>query len=214
MKTLNKLGRLPRFIALCTSIFNFTRTPMVVVTMVLLASCGRCGWGTYYLRGTQSYSGDGVISDVSQPGGLFGTRAYIIDFPKFDLSQRYAATYHFSGTPTLGWAKSEIALMIEDPRGWLGGTVDGLKEASKGTLKCSLVDSSGKVITRFETPLKNLIWSGPIHDRSGYALYDLDNSFFRPNSDAKYTLTIEYSGDAQLVGKTGWIYVWCGCGGS
>src|SRR5437016_1889269 len=138
MKTLNRLVRLPRFIEFCTLTFNFTRTPVVVLTTLALVSCGRCGWGTYYLRGTQSYSGDGVISDVSQPGGLFGTRAYIIDFPKFDLGQRYTATYHFSGNPTLGWAKAEIALMIEDPNGWVGGTVDGLKEASKGTLKCSL----------------------------------------------------------------------------
>lgn len=179
-----------------------------------LSSCGRCGFGTYYTNGVRKYSGDGVISDASQPSGLFGSRGYIIDFPKFDLGEKYRATYHLSGTPTLGSAKAEIVLLIDEPAGFSASRADQFKDAAIGNLRCSLADSSGRLITHFETPLRDLIWSSPIHDRSGYALYDLDRSLFIPDSSANYTLTIDYSGDTKLAGRKGAVYVWCGCGGS
>jgi hypothetical protein len=203
-------------LTVCGAVLRRGRVALLVSCALVMSACGRCGWGTHYVRGIRGYSGDGVISNVSVPSGLFGARGYIIDFPKFDLGHRYEATYHFSGVPTLGRAKAEIVLMIEDPRGYKAFEVDQLKDAAKGTLKCSLIDSSARVVTEFACPLKDLTWSSPIYGRLGYALYDyeLDKSFFQPDSTEKYTLAVEYSGDETLGGKTGWIYVWCGCGGS
>jgi hypothetical protein len=154
------------------------------------------------------------MSDTSQSSGLFGTNGYIVDFPGFDLGAAHRATYHLAGLPSLGGANAEIALMIKDPKGFSAMDVDGFRDRTTATFKCSLVDSSGKVVTTFETPLKKLIWSSPIHDRSGYALYDPDKSFFPPRPDANYTLSIEYSGDSSLEGEQGTVYIWCGCGGS
>jgi len=191
------------------------RKYLLASLVLMFTACGRCGWGTYYLNGTRSYSGDGTISDASVPSGFFGTRGYVIDFPTFDLGQRFEASYHLSGVPTLGVrAPAEISMMVDDPRGFLASSVDSLKDMFKAILKCSLSDSSGAVITKFEAPLNSLIWSSPIHGRSGYALYELHKSFFVPNSKEKYTLTIEYSGDPGLSGKTASIYLWCACGGS
>lgn len=190
------------------------RPALLLCCLWLCAACGRCGWGSYYSHGLKQYSGDGKISDTSQSSGLFGTNGYIVDFPEFDLGAAHRATYHLAGLPSLGGANAEIALMIKDPKGWSATDVDELRDRTTATFKCSLVDSSGKVVTTFETPLKKLIWSSPIHDRSGYALYDLDKSFFLPRSDANYTLSIEYSGDSSLGGEQGAVYIWCGCGGS
>ena len=190
------------------------RPLLLLCCLWLCAACGRCGWGSYYSRGLKQYSGDGTISDTSQSSGLFGTNGYIVDFPGFDLGAAHQATYHLAGLPSLGRANAEITLMINDPKGFSATDVDELRDRTTATFKCSLVDSSGKVVTTFETPLKNLIWSSPIHDRTGYALYDLDKSFFTPKSDANYTLRIEYSGESSLRGEQGAVYIWCGCGGS
>ena len=180
----------------------------------LLSACGRCGWGTYYSTGIKKYSGDGSISDVSQSSGGLGSRGYVIDFPKFDLGKPYQSTYHLSEIPTLGHAAAQISLMIEDSNASLASRVDQLKASSTANLKCSLSDSSGKMITKFEVPLSKLTWSSPIHGRSGYALYELEKSEFLPDSKTVYTLAVEYSGDPELNGKIGWFYVWCGCGGA
>ena len=190
------------------------RLILLFCCLCLCAACGKCGWGSYYTHGLKQYSGDGTISDTSQSSGLFGSRGYIVDFPGFDLGSAHHATYHLSGLPSLGWAKAEIELTINDPKGYSATDVDELRHRTTGTFKCSLLESSGKVVATFETPLKNLIWSSPIHDRSGYALYDLDKSFFLPRSGTNYTLTIEYSGDSSLAGQHGAVDIWCGCGGS
>src|ERR1700726_2894870 len=122
----------------------------LVLSALAFNACGKCGWGTYYIHGLGGYAGDGVITDTSQPSGLFGTRGYVVDFPKFDPRRPYQATYRFSGLPTLGRAKAEIDLMIEDPTGFRGhlvSEIDRFKETLTGTLTCSLVDSSGRVVT-------------------------------------------------------------------
>lgn len=196
---------------------NLVRAILLLCCIWLCAACGRCGFGSYYTRGLKQYSGDGAISDTSQSGGLFGTNGYIVDFPKFDLGTPHRATYRFTGLPSLGSAKAEIELMIDDPTGYRGhlvSDVDKFRDTLKAIVTLSLVDSSGRTIAKFESPLKNLIWSSPIHDRSGYALYDLENSFFPPRSGANYALTIDYSGDSSLAGQQGAVDIWCGCGGS
>jgi hypothetical protein len=92
--------------------------------------------------------------------------------------------------------------------------VESLKANLSARLKCSIIDSGGRSALQIDVALKDMIWSSPIHGRSGYALYQLEGSEFVPNKDATYTMSVEYSGDAQLAGKKGSLYLWCGCGGS
>jgi hypothetical protein len=193
----------PRF-----NLFRVVKDLVFLFCIVALSGCGRCGGGSYYTKGIHEYSGDGVIRDISQPSGLFGTRGYAIEFPSFDLGQEHEATYHLSGLPKLGNAQAQICLLINDP------SVEPLKATLTAKVMCSLTDAAGRTIATFESPLKQLIWSSPIHDRFGYDLYDLDKSFFVPQPGEKYTLHVKYLGDRALSSKTGLIYVWCGCGGS
>lgn len=179
-----------------------------VFLAVMISGCGRCGWGTYYRRGINGYSGDGKIYDVSQGSGFLGGRGYVIQFPTFDLGERHQAEFQLSHLPTLGNARAQISLLIEDP------TVEERKGSLHAETTCLLKNSSGTVVAEFSQTLDTLIWSSPVHGRRGHALYNLDRSFFRPQSNTRYTLTVFYSGEPQIKGTTGYFYIWCGCGGS
>ena len=181
--------------------------------LALFTSCGRCGFGSYYTHGIRHYEGDGTIVDNSQPSGAFGTRGYVVEFPKFDLGSRYERQFRLAHLPTLGSAPAEIRFVIEEPYDNLA--VDDLrKNAATGAVLIKLLDSTGRQVTGFSAKLSDLIWSSPIHDHVGYALYELDHSEFVPRSNETYTLSVSYSPDSTLRSKTGYFYVWCGCGGS
>jgi hypothetical protein len=181
--------------------------------LLLFTSCGRCGFGSYYTQGIRHYQGDGTISDNSQPSGLFGTRGYIVEFPKFDLGSRYERQFRLSHLPTLGSAAAEIRFVVEEPLDMT--RVDELRaSAVTGAVTVKLFDSAGRQVTGYSAKLSDLIWSGPVHDHVGYALYELDHSEFVPHTDETYTLSVSYSPESTLRSKTGYFYVWCGCGGS
>jgi hypothetical protein len=163
--------------------------------------------------GFRQYRGDGIIADNSQPSGLFGTRGYVVEFPKFDLGAGYEKQFKLTRLPALGRAPAEIRLVVEEP--FNATRVDELRRSAvTGTLAIKLSDSSGKEVAGYSARLSDLIWSSPIHDHVGYALYDLDHSEFVPRTEETYTLSISYSPDPTLRSKTGYFYVWCGCGGS
>ena len=150
----------------------------------------------------------GVLSDTSQPSGLFGSRGYVVDFPKFDLGTKYERQFRLAGLPTLGNAPAEIRLVVEDT------TLQNQKDSLAAKIAIMLLDSSGRQVAGYTAKLSDLIWSSPIHDHVGGALYELDHSEFVPRTDEIYTLSISYIPDTALHSKSGYIYVWCGCGGS
>lgn len=186
---------------------------LLLCCLVVCTGCGRCGWGNYYRDGIQHYGGDGRIADASQSSGLFGTRGYVVEFPKFDLGSPYQRQFKLVGLPTLGHARADIAFVIEEP--FLATRVDELRRSVvDGAVNIKLSDSSGRQVAGYSAKLSDLIWSSPIHDHVGYALYQLDHSEFLPRSEETYTLTISYSPDSTLRSKQGYLYVSCLCGGS
>jgi hypothetical protein len=192
----------------CITTCSLRVAVFVACCLFLCAACGRCGFGSYYTHGINQYSGDGTISDTSQSSGLFGTRGYVVEFPKFDLGEKYEKRFRLMRLPKLGSAEAEIRLIVNDP------TVEKHKETLTGKIAIKLSDSSGREIAGYNKKISDLIWSSPIHDHTGHALYDVDHSDFVPRSDETYTLTVSYEPDPTLISHTAYIYVWCGCGGS
>ena len=176
--------------------------------LLTFTSCGRCGWGGYYRHGIQQYTGDGVISDASQSSGGLGSRGYVVEFPKFDLGADYERQFKLAGLPTLGSAPAEIRLVVED------ATLENQKNSLAAKIVIKLLESSGRQVAGYTAKLSDLIWSSPIHDHAGSALYELNHSEFVPRTDEIYTLSVSYIADTALQSKNGYIYVWCGCGGS
>src|SRR5205823_4911261 len=116
----------------CITTCNLRVAVFVTCCLFLCASCGRCGFGSYYTHGINQYTGDGKISDASQSSGLFGTHGYVVEFPKFDLGEKYEKRFRLTRLPELGRANAEIRLVIEDP------TVEKRKETLTGTLAIKL----------------------------------------------------------------------------
>ena len=192
------------------------RRVLLLCYLLVCTGCGRCGFGGYYRDGIQHYAGDGRIADASQSSGLFdlfGTRGYIVEFPKFDLGSAYQRQFKLVGLPTLGNARAEIRFVVEEP--FLATQVDELRRSAiNGAVNIKLSDSSGRQVAGYSAKLSDLIWSSPIHDHVGYALYQLDHSEFLPRTGETYTLSISYSPDSTLRSKQGYLYVSCLCGGS
>jgi hypothetical protein len=73
-----------------------------------------------------------------------------------------------------------------------------------GKVKLELLNSQEEVIVNVKGRLGDYIWWGfdDLH-----VLYQLDKSYFNPDSDEEYRIRFSYEPDARLTGYKGFVYV-------
>ena len=184
------------------------RCALVLAALIVAGGCDSCLRPGNANSWSKMYSGDGKIVDISQPSGWFGSKGYLIEFAPFDLDKPFHAVYRLEGMPEVGRSKADVRLLVDER------ISDSLKNSLVGRFTVDLRDHSDLPTLSMSERLRDLIWSSPIHGRRGYALYSLEHSSFAFRTKSRYTLTVDYSGDPQLSGKGGWVYILVACGGS
>ena len=176
----------------------------------LLSWCAPHGHGTYFTSGIRDYVGDGTIQDTSQRGGFFSSRCYMVTLPSFPLNRPYERTFRLDGLPTIEGKPTEIAFFV--PKNFPQIHTPN----ARSTIEFSLTTAEGKQVTSVNSNLGALIWSSPAHplSYSGYALYQLDRSFFQPVAGERYRLHVTYSPASGADTGEGYFYLWSGVGGS
>lgn len=181
---------------------------LVISLTWLLCSCAPHGRGTYFTSGIRNYTGDGTIQDTSQRSGILQTRGYLVALPHFPLNRSYEHTFQLDGLPTIESKQIEIVFLVPE-------TFSQTRTANAhSTVEFTLSTSDDKRVTNLNSTLRALIWSSPVHDHSGYALYHLDRSFFQPVSGERYRLHVRYSPAPGADSGDGYFYLWSGIGGS
>jgi len=181
---------------------NRRRVLTVAGVLVALFVCFNISWGMFWLPAIASHRGDGIFQNLSHRAGPFAIPGYCISMPEFDLAKPYQVEYRLAGLANIG-RKCGVYLAIRDPDDRWGGDTRSLE----GNVHIELVDSQGKVVVSVSGRLGDYIWCGfsDLH-----ALYQMDRSFFKPDSKEEYRLRFAYEPDARLAGYKGFMYVWSG----
>ena len=135
----------------CTFIF----APILIA--LTLGGCGiPTGW-SIWLR-TKRYSGDGVITTCSN---LLGP-GYRIDFPKFDASLPYSASYRLDGLPRICDRKPVVYLRFDGDRSLPRNTLSD-------AFRMTVANSRGEIIQAYGRALQ-------LREDESYTLHlDYDN---------------------------------------
>jgi hypothetical protein len=184
------------------------RRIIAILLAVLTCSCSYQRGGTYFTSGIRGYKGDGTIEDTSQRSGFFNTRGYLVSLPRFSLDKPYKNTFRLDGLPTINGRSTEIVFLVPE-------TFSRDRAANTNSVvEFSLVRADGTEVVHVRSALGALIWSGPVHGRSGSALYQFHESFFKPVPGEAYQLRVTYSPASGAAEGEGYFYLWCGVGGS
>jgi hypothetical protein len=119
--------------------------------------------------------------------------------PEFDLGKPHRAEYRLAGLANIG-RNCGVHLAIRDhDRRWWGET-----RQLEGQLRMEMVNSRGQSVVNVSGRLGDYRWWGfsDLH-----SLYQIDKSFFIPDSEEEYRLRIFYAPDERLAGYTGFVYV-------
>lgn len=131
------------------------------------------------------YSGDGSIRTC---GNLLAP-GYAIDFPKFEASRPYSASYRLVRLPRvhdpLGPRKAHIYLSLW----WKNGSVN-FDQSLSGSVRVDLVKSSGQLVHSFELPLASVM-RGNSQGRDLFSDIKSTELHFEKNVD--YYLRVSYS---------------------
>jgi hypothetical protein len=136
--------------------------------------------------GVMQYSGDGVIhscSTILMPG-------YAIEFPKFNSTRSYQASYRLSNMPPAGRERALILLRFNQP-GLLFSTAQRKQKSVTATFRFSLLDAKGDLLHSAELQLCSAIWTG--NQRVPYGIYELGKSHFHFERNASYILHVSYT---------------------
>jgi len=156
------------------------RTLVALIIALALDGCGIPASGEMWLQ-TKRYSGDGVIHNCSN---LIGA-GYRIDFPEFDASRPFSASYRMMHVPKVFARDPLIYLKF---RCESGGS-DEIKERITASFRITLLDSAGSVIRSVEFPMSRTIWE---ESQNLCGAYDLEKSPFRFLPSASYLLKVSY----------------------
>jgi hypothetical protein len=155
-----------------------------VLACLALSSCGIPGSIVMWAE-TKQYSGDGVIQTCSNllAGG------YKIDFPRFDASLPYAASYHLAHVPPTGREPAVIYLRFDAPDlSYLGA--EKKKKSVTATFRFTLYDAKGKILHSAEFLVSDSTWTS---NRSMFGVYELEKSFLHFERNASYALNVSYT---------------------
>ena len=157
------------------------------------------------------HSGDGCFENHSWrfPWPYLGIPipGYTIDFPQFDLSNDFEASYHLEDLPAIHNPVG-VYLSLHDPNNLWSN--DGLRKKLIATIQFDIYDDGGRSVCHVEQPLAKMWWAWPEGGNHCFGLYVSDESFFVPNSGARYTLCVRYSPDPALRGFKGFVHIRCG----
>jgi hypothetical protein len=132
-----------------------------------------------------SHRGDGTFQDISWFAGPFPIRGYSVTMPELDLGSPLELEYRLADLPNIG-LPCGVYLAIRDHD-------DGLWRDTKkfdGKLRLELLDSRSLPVVDVSGRLGDFIWWGfdDLH-----ALYQMDRSFFTPDTDEEYRLRLTYT---------------------
>jgi hypothetical protein len=177
----------------------------ILITLIIAVTLSGC-----FRPRVQDYRGDGTIQDTSDNGGFLPVRSYMITLPSFPLDKPYDHTFRLDHIPTILHAEIEICFFVPN-------SFSQTRSANADSvITYSLETADGTQITSVKSPLGKLIWSSPavpIH-YDGYALYELDRSFFHAHSGQHYRLHVTYDPAPGADAADGHFYLWSGVGGS
>jgi hypothetical protein len=155
--------------------------PLVVLILSLaLAGCGIPATAEMWLQ-TKRYSGDGIIHDCSN---LFGA-GYVIDFPEFDASRPFNASYRMAHVPKVFGRDPLIYLKFRCDF----GSSDEIKKRVTASFRVTLLDSTGTVVRSVAIPMSTGFWS---ESQNLCGAYDLDKSPLSFRFGASYALKVSY----------------------
>lgn len=178
---------------------NRRRAMMIAVALLVLFACFGVGKGMFWLPSIACHHGDGDFQDLSRRAGPFAIPGYCVKMPELDLGKPHRAEYRLGGLANIG-RKCGVHLAIRDHNDrWWGDTRD-----VGGKVKLDLVDSQGRTVVSVTGRLGEYIWWGfsDLH-----VLYQMEKSFFSPDSGEEYSLQFEYEPDPRLEGYKGFVYV-------
>jgi hypothetical protein len=119
--------------------------------------------------------------------------------PEFDLGNPHQAAYRVGGLTNIG-RKCGLHLAIHDHDDrWWSDT-----RHLDGKVKLELIDSKGQIIVSVTGRLGDYIWWGfsDLH-----VPYQMEKSFFSPDSGEENRIPFAYEPDARLAGYKGFVYV-------
>ena len=122
--------------------------------------------------------------------------------PELDLGSPVEVEYRLTDLPNIG-LPCGVYLGIRDHD-------NGLWRDTKkfdGKLRLELLDSRRLSVVDVSGRLGDFIWWG-FDDR--HALYQMDRSFFTPDTDEEYRLRLTYTPDPRLARYKGFVYLWSG----
>jgi hypothetical protein len=148
-----------------------------------LSGCGIPGGAVMWVQ-TKRYSGDGVIRNCSN---LLGS-GYAIQFPTFDASRPFAASYRVSHVPQLhridGRNDPTVYLRFYSNIGYTKSLQ--IQKGVTARFQVILMNSRGQVMHSVEVPLSTSGWS------STQNLYAVSKGAFHFDPDASYLLNVSY----------------------
>ena len=146
-----------------------------------------------------SHQGDGIFEDVSWFAGPFPIRGYTVTLPELDLGRPHKSEYRLAELPNIGLPCGVyLGIHDHDNRLW--------RDTKKfdGALRFELLDSRSLPVVDVSGRLGDFIWRGS-NDQHG--LYQMNRSFFAPDTDEEYRLRLTYTPDPRLARYKGFVYL-------
>jgi len=158
-----------------------------LLSLVVSITLSSCVVGTLGMEAqVQRYSGDGVIHSCST--ALMA--GYRIQFPKFDASRAYAASYRLSHVPQLhridGRDDPSVYLRFRSSLGF--AATQEFRKSSTAIFRLTLVDSRGRAIYSTKSAMSDSRWGQQMGN-----LYDSFGCEFHFERDATYVLKVAYT---------------------
>jgi hypothetical protein len=178
---------------------NRRRVLTIAVVLLVLFACLGVGKGMFWLPAIPNHHGDGEFHNLSRRAGPFAIPGYCVTMPEFDLGKPHKAEYRIGGLANID-RKCGVHLAIRDHNDrWWEHTRD-----MGGKVKLDLVDSKGRTVVSVTGRLGEYTWWGfsDLH-----VLYQMEKSFFTPDSGEEYRIQFEYEPDPRLEGYKGFVYV-------
>ena len=127
------------------------RTLLALIIALALAGCGIPAGVAMWFQ-TRRYSGDGIIRSCSN----LASAGYSIDFPAFDASRPFNASYRMADVPKVAGRDPQIYLKF---RCEFGSSEEIIKHTT-ASFHLAVLDSSGKAIRSVALPLSATNWTG------------------------------------------------------
>ena len=131
---------------------------------------------------TKQYSGDGVIHTCSN---LFGG-GYGIDFPKFDASRPYAASYRLSNVPQTVRERTGISLRFHQANYLMA---QHKKNSVTATFRFTLIDARNRTLHSVAVRVSSAGWS---ENQRLFSVYAGEKSYFHFQPNTAYVLKVSY----------------------